>query len=74
MTTVTAQANPNIAFIKFTLAKLGRTNRAGSYREGISPAEVPFSGIIQTNQMYETQSGAGLPVRERVHEWTPLPP
>jgi hypothetical protein len=26
MTTATAQANPNIAFIKFTLAKLGRTN------------------------------------------------
>jgi len=27
MTTATAQAAPNIAFIKFTLAKLGRTNR-----------------------------------------------
>jgi hypothetical protein len=27
MTTATAQAFANIAFIKFTLAKLGRTNR-----------------------------------------------
>jgi len=27
MTTATAQSHPNIAFIKFTLAKLGRTNR-----------------------------------------------
>jgi hypothetical protein len=27
MTTATAQANPNIAFIKYRLAKLGRTNR-----------------------------------------------
>ena len=29
--TITAQAHPNIAFIKFTLAKLGRTNRKVSF-------------------------------------------
>jgi hypothetical protein len=31
MTTATAQANPNIAFIKCTSAKLGRTNGTGDF-------------------------------------------
>ena len=31
MTTATAQASPNIAFIKCTPAKLGRTNGKGNF-------------------------------------------
>jgi mevalonate pyrophosphate decarboxylase len=32
---VTAQAHPNIAFIKYSGEKLDRTNGAGSFRLGI---------------------------------------
>jgi hypothetical protein len=34
MTTATAQSHPNIAFIKYLLAKLGRTNRKVCYKVG----------------------------------------
>jgi hypothetical protein len=35
MTTATAQASPNLAFIIFTLAKLGRTNRKAGFDDKI---------------------------------------
>jgi len=40
MTTATAEANPNIAFIKYRLAKLGRTNRKVCFGAILSSKEL----------------------------------
>jgi hypothetical protein len=42
MTTSTAQASPNIAFIKYSGEKLGRTNRKVSFGGGNITGESAF--------------------------------
>jgi hypothetical protein len=42
--TITAQAHPNIAFIKCTLAKLVRTNRKVRFRAGYITGGSAFCG------------------------------
>jgi hypothetical protein len=51
MTTASAQASANIAFIKFTLAKLGRTNRKVCFGTGNIASESAFCRGTKTKQI-----------------------
>jgi hypothetical protein len=57
MTTATAQAFANIAFIKFTLAKLGRTNRKVRFRAGYITGGSAFCGENQNKTDYLKANG-----------------
>ena len=56
MTTATAQANPNIAFIKFTLAKLDRANSKSGCEAGEISDRIDFWDAT-LNVIYESKLG-----------------